>query len=174
MALTKLQKQKIIENLKEKIEKQKSIVFVDFSGVGVKELSELRRKMRENNNEFKVAKKTLVRIALGEKQIKLPQDLPGEVALGFGYEDEISPFKILGDFSRQNENLKIIGGFVGEFIGEEKAKEIAQLSSKEELLAKMVGSISAPISNLVNILEGNIRGLVSLLSQIKPSVKVVE
>ena len=168
MALTKPQKQKIIDELKEKIETQKAMVFVDFSGTKVKELSKLRSEMKENNCEFKVAKKTLLKIAFKAKAKELPQELEGELGIGFSFKDQFLPFKILNNFSKETGTLKILGGLIGkEFVEKDKAITLAELPSKEELLAEMVWSLKAPISNFINILEGNLRNFVYILSQLK-------
>ncbi len=162
MALTKVQKQKILQDLKEKIDRQKSIIFGDISGVKVGDLQKLRKKMKESGCEFKVAKKTLINLAFKGKENIDVKDLKGEVALGFGYEDQVIPFKIFYDFSKENENLKIIGGLVGEErLDGEKALAIAKLPTREELLAKLVGSLSAPASKFVGVLEGNLKGSVA-------------
>lgn len=165
MALTKVQKQKIVEELKEKIERQKSIVFVDFSGVGVKDLSKLRKKMKGADCELKVAKKTLISLALKGKKVEIDfKKLEGEIALGFGYKDEILPFKIFYDFSKANENLKIIGGLIGrEFLEKEKAVELAKLPSKEELLAQLFFTTKFSIFGLYNHLQRNL----SILAQLQ-------
>ncbi len=171
MALTKEKKQKNIKDLKEKVAKQKSMVFVDFTGLGVTKMTELRKKMREEDCEFKVAKKSLTYLALEDldKEIaKKAKEFKGEIALGFAYKDEISPFKILGEFSKENKNLKILGGILEkELIGLDQAIILSNLPSKQELLAKMVGSMNAPISGFTRVLQGNIRGLVIALNGIK-------
>ncbi len=169
MALTKTQKQRILEGLREKFEKQKSTIFADFTGLKVKDLTALRKKMKEKGCELKVAKKTLISLALKEKEIKIdPKTLEGEIALGFSYKDEISPFKILYDFSKEHENLKILGGLVDkEFYEKERAIALAQLPTYQELLARFIGSIRAPILGMVNVLKGNLRSLVLVLSAIK-------
>ncbi|PIS17220.1 MAG: 50S ribosomal protein L10 [Candidatus Nealsonbacteria bacterium CG09_land_8_20_14_0_10_42_14] len=169
MALTKTQKQKIVDDLKEKVDKQKSIVLASIVGVKVKGLTRLRKEMKKQDCELKVAKKTLISLAFKGKKIDIDtKKLEGEVALSFGYRDEILPFKILYDFSKEDENLKILGGLIGqELLTREKAIELAQLSTREELLARLVGSIFSPISGLVNVLQGNIKGLMYALSAIK-------
>jgi len=171
MALTKEQKQKNIKDLKEKVAKQKSMVFVDFTGLGVAKMTELRKEMKVEDCEFKVAKKTLVQLALKDFNKEIAEkvkELQGEIALGFGYKDEIAPFKILGKFSKQNESLKILSGTLEkEFIEQEQAIVLSELPSKQELLAKMVGSISAPVSGFTRVLQGNIRNLVYVLNAIK-------
>ena len=169
MALTKEQKQNILEDLEEKINRQKALIFVDFTGVKVKNLSELRKELKSNDSEIKVAKKTLMNIALKKQGIEIePDKLKGEIGLTFGYEDGLFLAKTIYQFSLKNENLKILGGyFEKKFLDVEQIIELAKLPSKEELLARFVGSISSPISNFVNVLQGNIKGLIYTLKQIK-------
>lgn len=158
MALTKAQKNTILDELKEKIDKQKSIAFCDFTGLKVKDLSELRKIMREQNCELKVAKKTLMSLALKEKNISADLDkLQGEVALGFGYNDEVSPFKTIYNFAKGKENLKMLGGLIaGQFYGKDQAVELAKLPSREELVAKLLFVPNVPISSIFNILQGSL------------------
>ncbi len=169
MALTKTQKQKSLENLKEKIEKQKSMVFVNFSGLKVEDLFHLRKKLKAADSNFLVAKKTLISLAFNEKGIKVdPKKMEGETALVFGYKDELSPAKIVYQFSKENDKLKILGGFFEESFKEAKdIVTIAQLPGKEELLARLTGSIAAPISSFVTVLEANIKGLFNILNNLK-------
>ena len=169
MPLTKAQKQEVIEDLKEKIDRQKAIIFADISGLKVKDLTSLRKLMKEKDCEAKVAKKTLLSLAFKEKSIPFePKKLAGEIILGFGYKDEVFPFKIFYEFSKEKENLKILGGLIGkEFFEKEKAIMLAQIPSREELLAKMIGSLKAPIAGLVNVFQGNLRSLIYILSTIK-------
>ncbi len=169
MALTREKKQKIIENLKEKIKNQKVIVFTNFKGLKVKDFFGLREELKKIDSEIVVAKKTLVKIAFKENNIEVDEkDLGRELALVFGYKDEISPIKISYKFSCQNENFELLGGiFEREFIGKEQIIELAKLPSKEELLAKLVGGIRAPIFNFVQVLQGNIKGLLYVLTRVK-------
>lgn len=168
MALAKVQKQTIIEDLKEKIARQKAIVFVDFTGLKVKDLSALRRKLRAADGELKIAKKTLINLAFKEKQIETElKKLKGEIALVFGYKNEITPAKMVFQFSQENPNLKILGGFLeNQFREMDEMITLAQLPTKEELLAKLVGSIFSPVSNFVYILQANIKGLILALNAI--------
>ena len=173
MALDRKQKQKIIEDLKEKIKKQKSLVFADFSGLNVKDATELRKKMKIQDCELKIAKKTFIGLAFkdfnqaaGERIKKLQ----GEIVLGFGYKDEISPFKILGAFSKQNENLKILGGILeNEFLEAEQALSLSELPTRQGLFQKLVAAMSAPISNFRNVLQGNIKSLLFAFNAINKS-----
>lgn len=174
MALTKEQKQKIIEELEEKIARKKAIIFVDFTGLKIKELSDLRRKLKSTGNELKVAKKTLMGIAFKKAGLKVEsRKLKGEVALVFGFKDEISPAKIVWQHSENNPNLKILGGIIEskgyEFLKTEEIIELAKLPTKEELLQRLIGSLASPISGLINVLQGNMRSFLYIISQIKRS-----
>jgi large subunit ribosomal protein L10 len=169
MAISRTKKEEIVKELGVKLAKQKSIVFADFTGLKVKDLSDLKAKLRKGNSEFKVAKKTLMRVAFKEKGIDLdPKTLAGEVALVMGYGDEVAPAKMVYEFSKSNQNVKILGGLLeNNALTVAQVMNLAQLPSKQELYAKLVGTISAPSRNFVGVLQGNIRGLVQVLSQIK-------
>lgn len=169
MALTKIQKKKIIDDLKEKISKQKIMVFVDFTRLKVKDFSILRQLLKKAGSEIKVAKKTLMEIAFKDGNLAVEtKKMPGEIALVFGYHDEISAPKTVYQFSKANPNLKILGGFYENKLREsDEILTLAQLPAREELLARLVGSIWAPVSNMVFVLNGNIKGLLYALSAIK-------
>jgi len=169
MVKTKEEKKKILEELKEKISKQKVTIFVDFTGLKMKDIFDLRKKLKMVDSQLKVTKKTLAQIAFNKSGLKTEiKKLKGEIAFVFGLKDEISPAKIIFQFSQINPNLKILGGFLeNKFVEAEKIVELAKLPTREELLGKLVGSISAPVSNFINVLQGNLRNLVSILSQLK-------
>jgi large subunit ribosomal protein L10 len=107
-------------------------------------------------------------IAFKDSKIEIDvKNMPGEVALVLSYKDEVSPAKMVWQFSQGNKNLKILGGFMGnKLMLAEDVATLAQLPSREELLAKMVGSMASPMSGFMNVLQGNIRGLVRALDQI--------
>lgn len=169
MALTREQKKKIIEGLKEKISRQKIMIFVAITGLGSKDLFDLKSNLRREDCQLSVFKKTLMRLVFKEEGIEIdPKKMEGEIAIVLGFKDEISPAKIVYEFSQKSPNLKILGGFFeNKFREAEEIIILAKISSKEELLGKLVGSLNAPMSNLVNILEGNIKGLIYALSAIK-------
>jgi large subunit ribosomal protein L10 len=169
MAQTKAQKQKILEDLKEKMEKQKAIIFFDFTGLKVKDFSNLRRKIKAAGDELKVVKKTLMDIAFKKAKLEIePKKMAGEIALAFGFKDAISLAKEIYEFSKVSQNLKILGGFFeNQFRPAEEIIELAQLPSKEQLLARLVGSIASPMSGFISVLQGNIKGLIYALSAIK-------
>jgi len=95
------------------------------------------------------------------------REIEGEIATVFGYEDEVAPAKILDEFKKSHESVELMGGVLEDrFIDAEKVKALAKLPSKPELYAKIVGSLNAPISGFVNVLAGNLRGLVTVLKAI--------
>ena len=169
MALTKQQKQKILDDLRDKIARQKAIILVGVTGLKVKDLADLRRRLKNIDANIQIAKKTLAGIALKEKKLDFDKNnLKEETGFVFGFKDEIGTAKTVYQFTKENENLKILGGYL-----ENQAKDVeeiitfAQLPSREELLSKLVGSLSAPVSNFVYALKYNIKGLVYLLTKVK-------
>jgi large subunit ribosomal protein L10 len=169
MPQTKAQKQKVLEDLRDKIARQKAIIFVGITGLKVKDVSELRKKLKAMEANLKVFKKTLAEIVFKENKLEFDKrKFKEEIALVFGFKDELSPVKTVYQFSTQNDKLKILGGFLGnKFKEKEEIITLAQLPGREELLAKLVGSLNASVSGLVNVLQGNIKGLVFALSSIK-------
>jgi len=158
MALTREQKTKQIQSIKDKVAQQKSMIFVDFNKVPSKDMFALRKTLKEQGCNLKIAKKTLVRIAFGQSNIsfwnRIKAVVPGQLALVFGIEDEISPYQITYKFAKDHADLKILGGvFEKRFIDREKVLALASLPTRTELLAKLVGSIYNPVSGLVRVLD---------------------
>ncbi|MFH0840778.1 MAG: 50S ribosomal protein L10 [bacterium] len=169
MAKTKLQKQEIMRDLNAKIDKAKSMVFASFNALTVREIEELRNDLRKDNNEYYVAKKTLLNLALKEKGQEVDVDnFNGQIAVVFGYEDEVSPAKTLSKFMKSHvDKVEFVGGIMeGKFIEPAEVYELSKLPSKQELYAQLVGSLNAPVSGVVNVLAGNLRGLVQVLNAI--------
>lgn len=169
MPKTKVEKQKILDSLKEKIKNHKSMVFIDFTGIKVKDLFDLRKTLKSAGDELKIAKKTLMNLAFKENGLEYDfKKIKNELGLVLGLKDELAPIKTIYQAAKGNKNLKIIGGFFEKkFVGPEAVGELAMIPSRQELLGKMVGSIKAPVSNLVYVLQGNIQGLLRVLSNIK-------
>ena len=167
--LTRAQKEKLIEELADKIKRQKSLVFTDITGINVAQIQDLRKKLREAEIEYKVAKKTLIHLALDkEKQDIDISNFRGSIGLAFGYKDSIAPIKIISKFAKENKKLKVLAGIMEKkVLTLEEIKELANLPSRDELLAMLVGSLKNPISRFVNVLQGNIRNLLLILKQIK-------
>jgi len=166
---TREQKNIIVKDLAEKLKESKAIVFSDFKGLSVKNMTNLRRELRKEDISFDVVKKTLVNIALKETGIEMDANkLEGQIALAISKGDEVVAAKIIAKMAKANENLKIVGGFLGvKKLTSEEVNALAKLPSKKELLAKLVGTLNAPTSGLVNVLAGNLRSLINVLNSIK-------
>lgn len=166
--LNKSQKSKIVDDLAEKLEKQKVAIFTDFHGVSVAKTRELRQGLKKSNSEFKVAKKTLLNLALKKAGINFDtKTLEGELGVIFGFGDEALPAKLAYKFSRLNNTFKLLGGILsGKIFSAEDAVALAKLPSREELLSKLVFAMQSPIQGLVNVLQGNIKNLVVVLNKI--------
>jgi len=170
MPKTKDQKKQIVDDLADKLSKQKSLVFADYKGLTVFEAQEIRKLAKEQNAEYIVAKKTLIQLALDKAGIKDVdvKAMEGNVALVIGFEDEVAPAKITAEYAKDHESLKLIGGVMeNQYIDLAKVEALSKIPSKPELFAKLVGSINSPVSGFVNVLAGNLRGLVGVLNAIK-------
>jgi len=172
MPKNKDQKKEILSNLSEKIKKSKSVVFAGFNALGVKDNENLRAKLRAENSEYYVAKKTLINRAFKDSKIEGldTRNFDGKIAAIFSYEDEIAPAKIIGEFKKDKEKkdkIFFLGGILeNKLLSREEVEELSKLPSKHELYAKLVGSLNSPISGFVNVLAGNLRNLVGVLKAI--------
>lgn len=162
------EKEMIVKEIKEKISNAKVVVLADFTGLNVHQAGELRKFLREQDVEYKVFKNTFIRIATKNKKLEgLDELLTGSTALAFGYGDEITAPKILSKFFKEYGGPKIKGGILeGKVMDSAQVKSLAALPSFEELLAKLMGSMQAPLSGFVNVLSGPTRGLVTVLDGI--------
>lgn len=170
MPVTRQKKEQVLAELIKSFEKAKTVVFSQYQGTNVKNMRELRRKLREGNVSFKVARKTLMTLAAKKVGFdEVPADfMKGPIGLAFGMGDAIAPAKIVNDFGKTVGTVKIVGAiFEGKLINAAEAKVIALLPSKEVLLAKLLGSMKAPISGFYSILHGLLRGFVYTLSEVQ-------
>jgi len=163
------QKAIIISELAEKFGKMKSAVFTKIDGFTMDDANLLRAKAKEGNMEVFVAKKTLLDLAA--KQAGLTVDLrhlEGSVLTMVGYADEVTPAKTMAKFLKDREKMSVLGGVLEQkAIDAKMVIALSKLPGKQELLQKMVGSLNAPISGFVNVLAGNLRGLVNVLNAVK-------
>lgn len=160
-----------VKMLREKIQKAKSVVFVDYQGLSSNKANEFRDKISEQNADVTIARNTLFKIALTEEGYnteKLTEGLDGQNAAIFAYEDAVSPLKAIVDFAKKLELPKLKVGFIdGIFADAAKLQILSDLPSKEQLLAQVVGGLKSPLSGFVNVLGGPQRNLVYALNAIK-------
>lgn len=169
MAKTKEQKEKLLERLDDKISRMKSAVIVDYKGLKVKDTETLRNILREKGVEFNISKNSLTKIALKKSGIEFDESVfEKPVAIAFAMEDEVAPAKEITLFAKKNEAIEILGGILErKYIDEAMVKQLAALPSREELYGRVVGTIAAPLSGMVNVLAGNIRGLINVINGYK-------
>lgn len=170
MPKTRVQKEASVTQFTEKLSRAGSVVFVDYKGMTMAQLSALRTQLRENSAELSVTKNNLMRIALKNSDMELTetQVLDGPTATLFSFGDEIAPIKLLTTAIKANSVGKIKGGMLnGEFMDEYKVNKLASLPSKDELRAKTVGVLVAPLHGIVGVLQANLRNLVYALEQVR-------
>ncbi|MET3616858.1 large subunit ribosomal protein L10 [Peptoniphilus olsenii] len=161
-------KQALVDEIKENIQGAQSIVLLNYRGLNVEEVTELRAKYREANVSYKVYKNTMMRRAFNELGYKnLDEIFKGPSAIAFGKEDPASAAKISAEFAKEHEALEIKSGIVdGKVLSLEEVDALAKLPSKEVLIAQVLGGLNAPIQGLANVLNGSIRSLAIVLQQI--------
>ena len=161
-------KKLVVEEIKQKIQDSKSVVLVKFNGLTVAEDTELRREFRKNNVEYKVLKNTLIKIAFNDLGITdFDEDLNGPTSVAFGADETGASKVIIDAVKKYDKKVSVKSAFVdGAKVDEAGVKELAAMPSKEELIAKMLGSMQAPISNFVGVLSAMPRGLVVALNAI--------
>ena len=167
-------KQAVVAQLKEQLESAKGVVLTSYKGLTVAQDTELRRELREAGVSYHVVKNTMLRIAAKEAGIEgIEEHLEGTTAFAFSKEDAVAPAKVICGFIKKNkledaEVLTVKVGMVeGKVIGVDEVKALAALPSREELIAKLLGSMNAPISNTVNVMQGVIRNAVYVLDAIR-------
>ena len=157
-----------IDEIKEKIQRAQSVVLVDYRGLNVEQLTELRSKYREAGVDYKVYKNTMMRFAFKDSGLEeFNQYLKGPSAVAFGYDDPVNAAKITSEFVKANEKLEIKAGIVdGKVIDAVGVNNLAKLPSREVLIAQVLGGFNSPIQGFTNVLQGTIRSLATVLSAI--------
>lgn len=170
MQQTKQQKEALVKEVTEKVKDSKALVFANYKGVTVKDLTTIRKELAKSGSTWQVLKKTLLNIALKDAGVELnARELSGQIGVAFS-KDEVAAAKVLSDFQKNNKEvpLAIEGGSLGKkALSIQEIKALAKLPSQDELRAKLVGTLQAPISGFVRVLGGNLRGLVQVLKAIE-------
>ena len=149
-------KSQVVAEIVEKLQKSSSTIVVDYKGLTVEEVTELRKKMREAGVEYKVYKNTLVRRAAKEVGIEEFNNelLVGTNAIAFGYDDPIAPARVIKEFMEAHPKMQLKMGVVeGTFYDVDGVKALASIPSREELISKLLGSLQSPITNLARVLN---------------------
>ena len=143
-------KKQIVQEIADKFKASKSTIVVDYRGLNVAEVTELRKQLRDAGIDFKVYKNTLTRLAAESAELaELNSVLTGPNAIAFSNEDVVAPAKILNDFAKKHEALEIKAGVIeGNVATVEEVKALAELPSREGLLSMLLSVLQAPIRNL--------------------------
>jgi len=153
-----------------KLRNAKVAVLADYRGLTVAQLQELRSKLRGQAVEFRVVKNTIARrAAVDAGHADWQESLKGPLAIAFGYDDISSPSRLLGEWSRATRlKLEIMGGLVeGRVMGPDQVRQIADLPSREVLIAQLLGTLQSPIAQLVGTIQAPVQQLVGLLEAYK-------
>lgn len=162
------QKKQIVQGLTEKIKSAQSIVLADYRGLTVEQDTALRNALRAAGVDYKVVKNTLTSLAMKASGLEdLDGFLSGPTAMAISTTDAIAPAKILAEYAKKFEKLELKAGMVeGNIIDVEGIKALAELPSREVLIAQVLGGFNAPISGFVTVLNANLKGLVVALNAI--------
>ncbi|MDD4224365.1 MAG: 50S ribosomal protein L10 [Candidatus Cloacimonetes bacterium] len=162
----------IVAQLKERLEGAKAIILVDYKGINVEQVNLLRNRYREAQVDYLIQKNTLIKIALNDLGItELDGYLLGPTALAICKDEEVAPAKVLVKFIKdvmedaQFPSFKV-GYVAGQIFDQAQLQELAKLPSREEMLAKILGSLNAPLSNFMNVSQGVARKLVYALDAV--------
>lgn len=163
------EKEKIIGELLERLRKSQAVFVVGYPGINVLTMEQLRRNLRGIKGEIRIAKNTLMRLALSQAGFSEKDHLlRGQNAFVFSYQDVAQVAKALADFARKFPQLEVKGGFLGaRFLTAQDVQLLAELPSREELLARVVGGFAAPIVGLVGVLQGVLRNFVWVLKAVE-------
>jgi large subunit ribosomal protein L10 len=169
MAISRTQKEELMQELIDKFKRAQSVVFAEYRGLTVKDIGKVRSELRAQGVEYKVAKKTLLRLAAKEAGLgDIPTEyMEGPISAVFSFDDVVTGPKIIHTLGKELEGLKLMGGVMGnQILSPKEANQLAQLPSRTELLAKLVGSMKAPISGFHGVLHGTIRQFVGTLQAV--------
>ncbi len=143
------QKKQVVDEIADKLKASGSTVIVDYRGLDVAEVTELRKQLREAGVDFKVYKNTMTRRAVEKAELTdLNEFLTGPNAIAFGGEDVVAPAKIINNFAKDHEELEIKAGVLeGSVVSVDKVKELAELPSRDGLLSMLLSVLQAPVRN---------------------------
>ena len=160
---------KVVDGIKEKMSAAHSFVLLDYRGLTVAEVTELRKSCREQGVEYVVIKNTMLHLAAKDLNIEgLDPHLVGPTAVASGMEDAVAPAKVLVDFIKKTKKTELKCGIVdGQYLDVAGIQALAELPPKEVLIAKIMGSLNAPITNFVGVLSATLRSVVYALDAVR-------
>jgi large subunit ribosomal protein L10 len=168
MPISKTQKDNILKDLEAKFAEATVTIFADYRGLKVSDATKLRRKLKGENCELKITKNTLTSIIVNRMGIEgMDEHLKGPMAIAFG-KDPVAPAKILAEFIRENKIMEIkVGILEGKVIDAAGVNNLAELPSREVLLAKLLGGMQSPMYGFASVLQGNLRNFAYALEGLR-------
>jgi large subunit ribosomal protein L10 len=165
LAITKERKQELVTQYTDLLERSQAVILTDYHGLNVAQITDLRRQIREVNGTYRVTKNTLIRLALEQAGLSVPEEwLAGPTAIGFCFEEVPAVAKAISEFASETEILTIKGALLGDrSIGEDQVQALANLPTVDVLQAQVLGTFVAPMSALVGTLNNVLGGLVGVL-----------
>ena len=166
---TKAFKNDKVALIKEKIDKAQVAVVSEYTGLSVEEITKLRRELQKEGGDYMVTKNTLAKIAIkGTPYEVLAETLKGPIAIAFGFTDQVAPAKVLSKFIKDTKKGEIIAAAMdGQLMSAEEAKALANLPSREELYAKMLGCINSPASGIASSVNAVMSSLVRAVAAVR-------
>lgn len=163
------QKAVLIDQLHDELERSQAVFVTDYMGLNVEKITQLRKSIKDAGGTYRVVKNTLLsRAAKDTPADKLDEFLAGPTAIAVALKDPISIAKVLVNFAKDNEKLELQSGMLGkQFLSVDDIQSLAKMPGREELLAKMLGSVNAPVSNFVGVFAAMLRQLLYALSAIE-------
>jgi len=171
--MNRVEKTELASALKDKFSKAQVAIFADYKGLTATQADNLRRALRTQNTEVKVLKNNVARLltkdgAMGDEAKNLMDGVVGPTMVAFAYGDPAAAAKVIHKFAQDNEALKLKDSLMGsKRIDASGVEELAKLPSKEVLIAKMLGTLNAPITNFVGVLAAVPRSLVTVLAAVE-------
>ncbi|MEW6570854.1 MAG: 50S ribosomal protein L10 [Nitrospirota bacterium] len=167
--MKRAEKEQVINELRANFVKAKAVIFTNYRGLTVAELSELRRSLRDGNFEYRIIKNTLAKIASeGTPLFGVKESFRGPVGIAISYSDPIITVKKILDYSRKNDKLKVDGAVIeGAFCAPEELKAVAEIPSRQVLLSMLAGGLQAPISKFACALNATLSKFVHALEALK-------
>jgi large subunit ribosomal protein L10 len=160
----------VVDEVRGRLSDSDAALLTEYRGLNVADISDLRRSLRQAGGDYKIYKNTLVRFAARELGLEIEDLLTGPTAIAFVDGDPVAVAKALRDFARNNQNLVVKGGVLGDkLLSADEAKALADVAPREELLARLAGAMAAPMQQFAGLLQAVPRsfayGLSALIEQ---------
>jgi large subunit ribosomal protein L10 len=169
MNINRAAKEQVVAEVKQDLKEARSVIIADYRGLNVSQVSTLRRSLHTEKIKFTVVKNTLAKLAAHDLGLgELDVYLEGPTAIVFGFEDPVTPAKVMTRFARDFDKLKIKGGLLeGKLISLDKVKELAELPPRDVLLGRVAGAFASPMTGFAGVMQGILRKFVGTLDAVR-------